>query len=287
MSSRDSSSYYVVDVFSDRPFMGNPAAVVICDPSLSARKMQQAAAWINLSETVFVTGYEESTGRFKVRMFSPGGEMPFAGHPTLGTAAAVRRHYRATGSDLVQDCPAGLVPIRFDDRNRSVHLISPNPKAEPILDSDLSPLAAALGLNEPILGAAKIDAGPVWATVLIQSPAAIAELQPNQKLIREWSDRLSATGVVVGAASPDGLECKLRTFAPSVGVAEDPVCGSGNVALAYLRAQIGDVPRTYLARQGQELGRDGEIAITYMESGKIELGGRTHITASGRISLPD
>lgn len=287
MSSGDSSSYYVVDVFSDRPFMGNPAAVVIDDHNLSARRMQQTAAWINLSETVFVTGYEESTGRFKARIFSPGGEMPFAGHPTLGTAVAVRRHYQMAGSDLIQDCPAGLIPIRFDDRNRRVHLISPDPKAEPILDSELSPLATALGLDDPILGAAKIDAGPIWATVLIKSRETVAKLQPNQALIKEWSDRIGATGVVIGAASPDGLECKLRTFAPSVGVAEDPVCGSGNIALAYLRAQVGDVPQAYLARQGQELGRDGEIAIAYLESGKIELGGRTHITATGRISLPD
>lgn len=277
------SVIYVVDVFSDKPFLGNPVAVIICDKNLPDYKMQQITSWINLSETTFVTDFQRSEGQYKVRIFTPGGEMPFAGHPTLGTAIAVRNHYDFASDTIKQDCPAGLINIRFDSENKSVHLIAPDPTLAKISDTEKDQLAKALGLDKKIEIAAKIDAGPIWVTVLIDSAEKIENLQPNQSMIKLFSDQLEATGIVIGAVKSDGKAYKVRTFAPSVGVPEDPVCGSGNVALAYLRLQSGHTPENYLAMQGQEVGRNGEIQIRYLSSGKIEIGGKTNITIRGEV----
>jgi PhzF family phenazine biosynthesis protein len=263
--------------------MGNPVAVVICDDHLPDFQMQQITSWLNLSETTFVSDFQRSESRYKVRIFSPDGEMPFAGHPTLGTATAVQRHFKFDGPTVKQDCPAGLVNIRFDSKNKSVHLVAPDPKSEKISQVEQDQLAQALGLDEPIKIAAKIDAGPIWVTALIDSSETIEKLQPNQAMVKSFSDNLDATGIVIGAVKPDGKTYKVRAFAPSVGVPEDPVCGSGNVAVAFLRLQDGQTPENYLSMQGQEVGRDGEVQIAYLPSGQIELGGQTNITAYGEI----
>ncbi|MGI9569781.1 MAG: PhzF family phenazine biosynthesis protein [Desulfobulbia bacterium] len=276
--------YYVVDVFSEKPFLGNPVAVIMCDKALPNHKMKQIASWLNLSETTFVTEFQRPKGQYKVRIFSPAGEMPFAGHPTLGTAIAVRKHFNFDGNTIRQDCLAGLIDIRFDTKNRSVHLTAPDPVLERISEIEKGELAKALGLDEPIETAAIIDAGPIWVTALIDSSETIENLQPNQGMVKTFSDQLNATGVVIGAAQTDGETYKVRTFAPSVGVPEDPVCGSGNVAVAYLRIQNGQVPENYKSLQGQEVGRDGEIQIAYLGSSKIEIGGKTNITMNGEIS---
>jgi PhzF family phenazine biosynthesis protein len=245
--------------------------------------MQQITSWLNLSETTFVSDFHRTEGRYKVRIFSPDGEMPFAGHPTLGTAIAVQRHFNFDGTTIKQDCPAGLVDIRFDSISNSVHLVAPDPRSEKISQAEQDQLVQALGLDEPIKIAAKIDAGPIWITALIDSSETIEELRPNQTMVKSFSDSLEATGIVIGAAKADGKTYKVRTFAPSVGVPEDPVCGSGNVAVAFLRLQDGQSPENYLSMQGQEVGRDGEVQIAYLSSGQIELGGQTNITAHGEI----
>jgi PhzF family phenazine biosynthesis protein len=275
--------YYVVDVFSGAPFMGNPVAVVMCDNHIPDSQMQQMASWLNLSETTFVSDFQRAKGRYKVRIFSPDGEMPFAGHPTLGTAIAVQKHFSFDGATIKQDCPAGLVDIRFDAENKSVHLVAPDPKLEKISATEKEQLTKALGLDELIKIAAKIDAGPIWITALIDSSEAIEKLQPNLAMVKSISDSLVATGIVIGAVKPDGSTYKVRAFAPSVGVPEDPVCGSGNVAVAFLRLQNGQTPENYLSMQGQEVGRDGEVQMAYLSSGQIELGGKTNITTYGEI----
>ncbi|RLC55568.1 MAG: PhzF family phenazine biosynthesis protein [Candidatus Cloacimonadota bacterium] len=278
-------TYYVVDVFSDKPFIGNPVAVIMCDKNLSDNEMQHIALWVNLSETTFVTDFNRSDSQYKIRIFTPGGEMPFAGHPTLGTAIAVQRHFNFKGNYIKQDCSAGLITIRFEPENGSVHLIAPDPTLEKISTAEKDQLAKALGLNEQIEIAAKIDAGPIWVTALINSSETIENLQPNQDMVKLFSDQLKATGIVIGSVKSDGKTYKIRTFAPSIGVSEDPVCGSGNVALAYLRLQSGLTPENYSSIQGQEVSRDGKIQITYLSSGKIELGGKTNITISGEVCI--
>ncbi len=277
--------YYVVDVFSDKPFMGNPVAVVMCDERLPDFQMQRITSWLNLSETTFVSDFQRTESQYKVRIFSPDGEMPFAGHPTLGTAIAVKNHFDFDGNSIKQDCPAGIVDIRFDSRNNSIHLVAPDPKLENISVAETRDLEKALGLEVPISIAAKIDAGPIWITALIDSSEAIEALQPDQTKIKSFSDNLGATGIVIGAIKADGKTYKVRTFAPSVGVSEDPVCGSGNVAVAFLRLQNGQAPEDYLSMQGQEVGRDGKVQIKYLSSGQIELGGKTNITSHGEIHV--
>lgn len=280
--------YYVVDVFSELPFMGNPVAVVICNQDLTSAQMQQMAAWLNLSETTFVSNFQPQLGQYSVRIFSPAGEMPFAGHPTLGTAVAVKKHFNYAGANMVQDCPAGLVDLRFDDANNSVHLVAPDTKLHNISTAQSQQLVEALGLkqNTDVICAAKLDAGPMWITALLSSAHLVAQLQPSQALIEILSDDLQATGIVVGALKDDGKTYKVRTFAPAVGVAEDPVCGSGNVAVAYLRRHDGQGDGDYQSQQGQEVGRDGAIHIAYLTEQQIELGGKTHITCEGDIAMP-
>jgi len=275
--------YYIVDVFSGIPFMGNPVAVVICDREMSATEMQQITAWFNLSETTFVPGFDVNEGRYKVRIFTPGGEIPFAGHPTLGTSAAIKEHFGFQGSTIKQDCLAGSIDIRFDQHSNSVYLIAPDQRVDTLSEAEKDQLKVALGLDEPIQTVAKIDVGPVWITALLSSSTIIENLEPNQELVKSLSDALEATGVVVGALHVDGKTYKVRTFAPSVGISEDPVCGSGNIAFASLRSHSGAARENYLAKQGQELGRDGEIQIAYLDEMKIELGGQTNITARGKI----
>ena len=263
--------------------MGNPVAVIMCDKNLSDYEMQQIASWVNLSETTFVTDFKRSESLYKMRIFTPGGEMPFAGHPTLGSAMAVQKHFNFNGNTIKQECPAGIIDIRFDSRDRSVHLVAPESTLEKISEVEKDQLAKALGLVEPIEIAAKIDAGPIWITALLDSSDTIENLQPIQSMVKLFTDQQKATGIVIGAVKPDGKTYKVRTFAPSVGVPEDPVCGSGNVALAYLRLQNGHTPENYISMQGQEVGRNGEIQISYLSSGKIELGGKTNITISGNV----
>jgi PhzF family phenazine biosynthesis protein len=271
-------NYYIVDVFSDRPFMGNPVAVVICTKELSDYEMQQIATWFNLSETTFVSDIDESKCRYKVRIFSPGGEM-------LGTACAVRRHVDYSANRIVQDCPLGLIEVRFDIETEGVHLKSPAPVLHSMNKSQEMQLTRILALSTQISKAAIIEIGPVWITALLQSSEEIENMQINLDAIKSFSDSLNATGIVLGAALPDMKTLKVRTFAPSVGVAEDPVCGSGNIALAMLRKQLVTETKDYIARQGQEVGRDGEVMLSYPGGADIELGGKTCITAIGKLGI--
>lgn len=262
--------------------MGNPVAVVICTSILTSSEMQQIATWFNLSETTFVTDIEESKFKYKTRIFSPDGEMPFAGHPTLGTASAVRKHINLVGKKVQQNCPGGLIDIRFENEN--VYLKSPKPKLKKLLESQIIELNDCFSLGDQILKAAIIEIGPVWITALIESSKTIENLRVNFESIKSFSDSLNATGVVLGAVQPDKKTLKVRTFAPSVGVPEDPVCGSGNIALALLRKEYNFSVSNYLAKQGQEVGRDGEVLISYLDDSGIELGGKTNITAVGKLS---
>lgn len=276
-----SMKYYVVDVFSDTPFMGNPVAVVICDAEIHDKQMQQIANWFNLSETSFVTAYNPAQQLYQVRIFTPTNELPFAGHPTLGTAVAVRHHFNVQENKLTQLCLAGKIGIRFSQSH--VYLSTSNMQLSTLGETDTQHLSRALGIDETIEHAAKIDVGPVWLTALLQSANCVAQLQPDQALVAALSHELGAVGVVVAATQDNGKCCKVRTFAPAVGVPEDPICGSGNIALACLRRAVETPPRSYVAIQGQEVGRDGQLQLSYLGDDTIELGGKTCISASGKL----
>ncbi len=274
--------YDVVDVFSATPLMGNPVAVVFPDRLMSDAEVLNVTSWFNLSETTFVDQFNVETMTYSVRIFTLGQELPFAGHPTLGTAAAVRSRLVPNVSNLIQDCKAGRIPLRFTPAG-SVHLVSPEVALEDILQTDIEALASAMGVSSSIKAALRVDAGPVWLTLITDDAKAVSAARPNLLEIEKLSTKYGATGVQIASAGKRSEPWRVRTFAPSVGVSEDPICGSGNVAVAAVRRAAGIDHTDYAATQGQEVGRDGHINIRYLEDGAIEVGGATHITASGNL----
>src|SRR3990170_4789576 len=255
-----------VDVFTDRPFLGNPVAVVI-----GAAEMQRIAGWTNLSETTFLLKSDKAD--YRLRIFTPRRELPFAGHPTIGSAhAALESGFIKKKEKLTQECGAGILDLTVD--NNWIYVRAPQPKLTP-LDKP-TPWGKAL----------RVDVGPVWIVAELASAAALAALEPDMAAIAELSRSLEATGVTLFARAEDGRsEIQVRSFAPLHGVPEDPVCGSGNISVgAYLRflGKIEDIGSPYLARQGMQLGRDGRISVRINER-DIQIGGRAVTCVDGTL----
>jgi PhzF family phenazine biosynthesis protein len=292
-------AFYQVDVFSaspTEPFTGNPVAVLFDTQGMSADRMQQIARWTNLSETTFVSNM--SAKGYSVRIFTPGGELPFAGHPSLGTAFAVARCQGLSGTDipLLQRCGVGDVAIVVNTHTASVRLELPKAQLTPISQQATSELSAALGCelggklgcelsDDPMI----VDLGPRWLTVPVSSGDVLLAIKPNLEAIAALSRKLNITGVnVFGeyASSEDNPKrFEVRSFAPAFGVPEDPVCGSGNGAVAYyLRDHVKTSFTEHRARQGRAIQRDGHIAITY-KGDAIWLGGFCINSVIGKIDV--
>jgi PhzF family phenazine biosynthesis protein len=273
-----SRTYKVVDVFTARPLLGNPVAVVLDAGGLDGDSMQQIARWTNLSETTFVLPPSRPEADYRLRIFTPGSELPFAGHPTLGSAHAVIEAGRVTprGGRLVQECGAGLIEIAVS--GSSLVLTLPAPTFTTLAPADVDELEGILGA--PVDRAATpalVDVGPVWIVAQLASAETVLKLQPDLARSATFERRLHATGVsIYGAHASGDASIEVRSFAPSCGVGEDPVCGSGNGAVAAFRRARGLLPgpRTaYMAAQGQRVGRDGRIAITVDSDGPVTVGG--------------
>ena len=277
-----------VDVFTAVPFMGNPVAVVLEGDSLSTHQMQAIARWTNLSETTFVCRPTDVAADYRLRIFTPRGELPFAGHPTIGSAHAALRNglEPKTAGRVVQECGKGLVQIERDGERLFFQL--PVPRFSDAIVPARARLAGALATNESdFLRVAAIDVGPVWLTVQLPSAEAVIGLQPDMDGLRELVPA-GVTGVTAfgfhGPTAADGLE--VRSFAPGEGVPEDPVCGSGNGCVAALVQRDGlTTDRDYLARQGGCLGRDGRVAIRFGEDGTIWVGGHSVTCVEGSIAV--
>jgi len=272
-----------VDVFPDHPFCGNPVAVVLDASGLQDSEMQTIARWTNLSETTFVLAPDTPGADYRLRIFTPASELPFAGHPTLGSAYAVAQAGIATPRNgrLVQQCASGLVPIRFEARGERVWLQLPAARATPLSEPHRRRLAAALEIDcgDDVCA---IDVGPIWITVRAASAQAVLAIRPDQASIAALSRELEVTGVTVFGEHPDGdARYEVRSFAPACDVPEDPVCGSGNGCVAAMLARGGD-RRPYLARQGRAIGRDGVVAARFEEAG-IEIGGAATIRVRGEL----
>ena len=258
-----------VDVFTDKAFLGNPVAVVIGADGLDAGTMQRIARWTNLSETTFLL--KSTKADYRLRIFTPRQELPFAGHPTIGSAhAALESGFVGRKKRLVQECGAGLIELSVEDDGR-IFLRGPPAKTERIENQIPSiPLT-------PARAVVKIDVGPVWVVGEVSDAAALAALKPDMTALAEWSDALRVTGTTVFAASGDSLSSiHVRSFAPAHGIPEDPVCGSGNLSVAaYLKVtgQLSRFGKDYSARQGMEVGRDGRVSVRVHEE-FIEIGGR-------------
>lgn len=285
-------SYKVVDVFTAKAFLGNPVAVVFDAEDLSDAEMQSIARWTNLSETTFLLPPTRQEADYRLRIFTPLRELPFAGHPTLGSAHAALEEGLVQANDgrLVQECGSGLVEItaQGDAPDRRLMLTLPDATVTPLADGDVTELEAILGapvLPRPV--PASIDVGPVWVVAQLADAAAVIGLQPDLALSAQFERRLGVTGITVfGMHSGGPADIEVRSFAPSCGVDEDPVCGSGNGSVAAARARAGQFPAggaSYVAAQGGSVGRAGLVEVRVDADGGVRLGGACVTTVDGRL----
>lgn len=278
-------AFQQVDVFTAVPFKGNPVAVVLDGDELSSGQMQSIAAWTNLSETTFVCRPTDERADYRLRIFTPRRELPFAGHPTIGSAHAVLRHGLKPRSDshLVQECAKGLVDVKIDGERLLLALPEPH-FCEPTAPQ-VAAVAEALGImTADIRRAAIIDVGPVWFTVQLASGDAVRALAPDMGKLTALNP-IGITGVNVFGLYPRGVntDVEVRSFAPGEGVPEDPVCGSGNGCVAALVRRDGVLKtRTYVASQGRCLGRDGQVTVEF-DGSTIWLGGHAVTCVEGSL----
>ena len=277
-----SRAFTQVDVFSAVPYLGNPVAVVHDGTDLTDEQMQRLARWTNLSETTFVLPPTAPAADYRLRIFTPGGELPFAGHPTLGSARAwldnggIPHHV----GRLVQECTIGLVRVRRAEDMLS--FAAPPLVRDGALDEEyVGQIVAAFGIKrDRVLAHQWVDNGPGWAVVQLPTAGEVLALEPDLSVI---------PAAMVGAigAYPDGSEhaFEMRTFAPGVGVAEDPVCGSMNASVGQWLIATGAAPSAYRVSQGARVGRAGTVEITGDPDGTVWVGGPATACVRGTITL--
>ena len=269
-----------VDVFSATPYLGNPLAVVVDADGLTTEAMQRFAAWTNLSETTFLLPPSDPAADYRVRIFDPTSELPFAGHPTLGSCHA----WLETGGRprepgrIVQECGAGLVPIRRTHAGLAFAappLLRSGPAEEQLVER----IASVLGIERVAIVDAQWAAnGPNWVAVLLASAEAVLALRPgfvdfDLGVVGPWPP-----------GSPEAFE--VRAFFPKDGAtAEDPVTGSLNAALAGWLVATGRATLPYVASQGSVLGRAGRVHLDGDEDGALWVGGSTVTCIAGEVDL--
>jgi PhzF family phenazine biosynthesis protein len=269
-----------VDVFSETPYLGNPLAVVLDGDGLGTDEMQRFATWTNLSETTFVTRPRDPAADYAVRIFDPANELPFAGHPTLGTCHAwLGSGGRSRDDDeIVQECGAGLIAIRRTADGLAFR--SPQPsRTGPVDDALVARIAEMLRIDRgEIVEAQWAALGPNWIAVLLESAEAVLALRPGV---------VDLDLGVVGPYPPGSPEqFEVRAFFEKDGqTAEDPVTGSLNAAIAAWLRTSGRATLPYVASQGQVLGRRGRLVLSTDEAGAIWVAGRTTTIISGVVEL--
>jgi len=283
MSTANPRPFKQVDVFTAVALKGNPVAVILDAQGLSAEQMQAIANWTNLSETTFVSPATDASADYSVRIFTPKSELPFAGHPTLGTAHAVIEAGLAMPKNgkVVQQCAVGLVEVSVAGTGLSFRLPRYTYEEAP----EASQLAAALG-EGAIKGAPQIvNVGPRWVIAELASAETVEQLQPDLQILADYDRAQSTTGMTVYAEKPDG-GIVVRSFAPADGIAEDPVCGSGNGAVAAyrLKAQQVSAGSEYVASQGRQVGRDGNVRVR-IEEDAIHVGGDCVTVVDGTFRI--
>jgi PhzF family phenazine biosynthesis protein len=275
-----------VDVFTDVPFKGNPVAVVHDADGLAPDEMQAIARWTNLSETTFVCAPTDAHADYWLRIFTPAAELPFAGHPTVGSAHAVLRGglRPKTPGTLVQQCGKGLVPVRIAGEKLLFEL--PEPAVRDLSAEESAAVAGALGITtREVASSALIDVGAVWLTLQLKDADVVRGLKPDQARVAAITPRGAAGVTVFGKESAGGESLfEVRSFAPAHGINEDPVCGSGNGCVAVLaqRERLSDED-SYVARQGRSVGRDGRVEVRFGEGGAIWVGGRAVTCVEGTL----
>ncbi|RFA10917.1 phenazine biosynthesis protein PhzF [Subtercola boreus] len=277
-----------VDVFSGVPYRGNPLAVVLDGEGIEDAALAAFANWTNLSETTFVlppTPEGRAGGAdYRVRIFTPARELPFAGHPTLGTAHAwleAGNTPRDPGT-VVQECGVGLVEVRRHD-DRLAFAAPALRRSGPVEPTDLAVFADLLDIDPARIADSNwIDNGPGWVGLLLESAADVLELEPR---LAELNGRsIGVVGPYPGTGEHEHPQFEVRAFAGSAGVGEDPVTGSLNAGLAQWMIGAGHAPEHYLAGQGGRLGRNGLVHLDRID-GQVWVGGRSTTCITGTVIL--
>lgn len=255
-----------VDVFGSAPFGGNPVAVVLDAEGLSSEAMQRIAHWTNLSETTFVLPPTRPEASYRVRIFTKARELPFAGHPTLGTAHAWREATGDTGTAAAQECGAGLVNVVLGD-GVAAFAAPPLQRDGPVDHATAAAVRACLGVDE-VVDMKWCDNGPGWVGVLLEDAGAVLALNPAR------------SPLAIGVAGPGGAaDWEVRCFYDGW---EDPVTGSFNAALAQWLLASGRATAPYLAAQGTALGRAGRVSISE-DAGQVWVAGQVVTRVEGAI----
>jgi PhzF family phenazine biosynthesis protein len=277
--------YKQVDVFTDTPYRGNPLAVVLDGAGLSDEQMQQFARWTNLSETTFLLPAQGDAADYRVRIFTPGGELPFAGHPTLGSCHAwLEAGGRPRSREfIVQECQAG--PVRLRREGDRLAFAAPPLRSGAPSPAVLAQVAKAMGLKaSQVIAARTLDNGPVWLGLLLDSPATVLGLSPNHLALKQLEQKV---GVAAAYPQPSatGPHLEVRAFAAAIGIPEDPVTGSLNASLAQWLIEDGLMPPRYLAAQGACLDRRGRVHLERDAAGQVWVGGSSVTCISGTVAL--
>ncbi|QJW35282.1 PhzF family phenazine biosynthesis protein [Cellulosimicrobium protaetiae] len=298
-----------VDVFTDTPTLGNPVAVVLDGDGLTDEQMAAFARWTNLSETTFLlppTAAGQAAGAdYRLRIFTPAGELPFAGHPTLGSCHAWLEAGGTprAGGVVVQECGVGLVTIRHE-ASAAVGPDAPQAEPaepgrlafaapdlladEPVPADDLAAIVAALGVPDTaVLDHRVLDNGPGWRVVLLDSADRVARLAPDWSRLRVEHPDLSVgvAGLYGDDGGPDGAAVEVRGFALAMGIPEDPVTGSLNAVVGQWLTRDGRLPDRYVAAQGTALGRAGRVHVERDGSGTVWVGGASVTCIAGTVRL--
>jgi len=269
-----------VDVFTDTRYLGNPVAVVLGADGLGNEEMRSFANWTNLSETTFVLAPRDSAADYRVRIFTPGSELPFAGHPTLGTCHAwleAGGRPRQEGV-IAQECGAGLVAVRRTAEGLAF-AAPPLLRDGPVDEATTERVARALNIGRgDIVDIQWADNGPGWVAALLPSADAVLAVRPG------------AVDLDIGIAGPypagSPLALEVRAFSPQVGSAvEDPVTGSLNASLAQWLLGTGRITAPYVASQGTALGRRGRVHVSLDSDGQVWVGGGTVTCITGAVQL--
>lgn len=267
-----------VDVFPGCALGGNPVAVVLDADGLDDATMQDFARWTHLSETTFVLPAEDPAADYRLRIFTPGGELPFAGHPTLGSAHAWAEHTGSTADRLVQECGVGLVPLR---RTADGWALSAPPliRSGPASAAETAQVAVGLGIDVgDMLAVEWVDNGPGWVVAMLRDAEAVLAVEP------ELASMSLGTGLIGPHAAGGPADYEVRAFVPSLGVDEDPVTGSLNAGIATWFFASGRAEGSYTVRQGTRVGANGLVRVTEEPDG-IWVAGATTTVLSGTATL--
>ncbi len=309
----ETRAFKQVDVFTDQAYFGNPLAVVMDGTGLDDAAMQRFSQWTNLSETTFLLPPTDASADYRVRIFTPGGELPFAGHPTLGSCHSwLQAGGQSRSKDfIVQECKQGLVKIRLEKSmggsQRLAFAAPPFTRSAPS-PRLLAQAAAALGLKATQIQSAQLlDNGPLWLGLLLDSSDTVLQLRPDHRALDELKANVGVAGMYAGpenspliaranrearafkveeqARASFAPDIEVRVFVPAMGVTEDPVTGAFNAALAQWLIADGYAPERYLASQGVCLGRAGQVHLERDASGQVWVGGETVTCVDGTVML--